>query len=140
MSSSSASAYIKGGLDTNDILKAKLDAEWYEGYCIGTIHKRLHEAAALHRTDPQGRRHKYEAVLFYIQQAIQRLGSGNLSANPDNVTSGLGLDLNRMNLGPDGTRIQMGPGPQYTPTGAPQGSDGLRPSQLSQLPRPNQGI
>lgn len=63
--------YLKGQLDTDDVLKAKLDPDFYEGYCIGTIHKRLHEATSIYRNDPQGRLRKYQSVLFYAQRLFQ---------------------------------------------------------------------
>ena len=65
-----ATPYLKGGLDTNDVLRAKLDPDFYEGYCIGTIHKRLHVATSVHRQDPQARRQQYRAVLYYVQQLL----------------------------------------------------------------------
>lgn len=62
--------YLKGGIDTSDILRAKLDPDFFEGYCIGTIHKRLHEATSTHRNDPNKRLVKYQAVLYYVKQLL----------------------------------------------------------------------
>lgn len=78
--------YLKGGIDTNDVLKAKLDPDFFEGYCIGTIHKRLHEATSRHRGDPQGRLRKYQSVLFYAQQLFDnfnRQQRNQQQHNPD---------------------------------------------------------
>lgn len=76
-----ANPYLKGGLDTNDIIRAKLDPDFFEGYCIGTIHKRLHEATSRFRTDPQGRRARYLAVLYYAQQLAALVGAQSLGHN-----------------------------------------------------------
>lgn len=77
--------YLKGGIDTNDVLKAKLDPDFFEGYCIGTIHKRLHEATSRHRGDPQGRLRKYQSVLFYAQQLFDNFNrqQRNQHHNPE---------------------------------------------------------
>jgi len=75
--------YLKGGLDTNEILRAKLDPDFFEGYCIGTIHKRLHEATSRFRNDPSGRRAKYVAVLYYAQQLASLVAPTDQSGTQD---------------------------------------------------------
>jgi hypothetical protein len=65
--------YLRGGLDTNDVLRAKLDPDLYEGYCAGMIHKRMHEALGHHRSRPADRRRKYQSILYYVGQMMDNL-------------------------------------------------------------------
>lgn len=94
---SNPSPYLKGGIDTNDVLRAKLDPDFFEGYCIGTIHKRLHEATSRYRNDPQGRRNKYQAVLYYAQLLVSQ---DNTNANTQQPGNDLSDRFSRMETTP----------------------------------------
>lgn len=100
-----ANPYLKGGIDTNDILRAKLDPELYEGYCIGIIHKRLHQATSRYRQDPRGRVRQYRSVLYYAQQLFEQFA-------PTAPTYGNGIPNGAPHGGPTGAPT---PAPPPTP-------------------------
>jgi hypothetical protein len=78
--------YLKGDLDTLDVLRAKLDPVGFEGYCIGMVHKRLHRAADAPFTDVQAKRRDWATGAWYLQQLIQTSfpHSTRSMANPQN--------------------------------------------------------
>lgn len=107
--------YLKGGLDTNDVLRAKLDPDFFEGYCIGTIHKRLHEATSRHRNDPAGRLRKYQSVLFYAQQLF-----ANATGHQNNPLEDLAARFDRLPVsdrrGSTGGHVAAGAAANQQPT------------------------
>lgn len=106
--------YLKGGLDTNDVLRAKLDPEFYEGYCIGSIHKALHAATARFRNDPTGRQRRYQAVLYHAQNLLRYTGNRYGTAGGD--MDDLAQRFDRLPTSQrDGRRPSIGP---PTPNGA----------------------
>lgn len=62
--------YLKGDLDTLDVLRAKLEPVGFEGYCIGMVHKRLHRAADAPFADVNRKRRDWATAAWYLQQLI----------------------------------------------------------------------
>lgn len=76
----SSSPYAYGGIDTVNVLRAKLTPDAFQGFCIGMVHKRLHRG--LLKTQ-EARIQDFEAAQFYMDLMMESLmGTGNAHA-PD---------------------------------------------------------
>lgn len=80
--------YLKGQLDTLDVLKAKLDPVGFEGYCIGMVHKRLHRAASLSPGDFIGKQRDWNVAAWYLDQLsryVRTSGLGQLQQQQQTI-------------------------------------------------------
>lgn len=64
------SPYAYGGIDTVNVLRAKLTPDAFQGFCIGMIHKRLHRG--LLKTG-ESRVKDFEVAEFYMDMMMESL-------------------------------------------------------------------
>jgi hypothetical protein len=84
--------YLKGDLDTLDVLRAKLEPVGFEGYCIGMVHKRLHRAADAAFTDVNRKRRDWATAAWYLQQLIGTSFPHSTRSNPANANAYVDYD------------------------------------------------
>ena len=82
MSSGAAAAvpyYNRGGIETEDYLRAKLGDDGYEAHLIGRIHKKLHKA---HLGAPQDKGRLYQEAGFYMGRLLDLRSAQGPGAPP----------------------------------------------------------
>lgn len=84
--------YLKGDLDTLDVLRAKLEPVGFEGYCIGMVHKRLHRAADAPFADVNRKRRDWATAAWYLQQLIGTSFPHSTRSNPANANAYIDYD------------------------------------------------
>jgi hypothetical protein len=78
------SPYAYGGIDTINVLRAKLTPDAFQGFCIGMVHKRLHRG--LLKTG-EARIKDFEAAEFYMDLMMANLmdSTNNRNRSTDRV-------------------------------------------------------
>lgn len=83
-----AYAYLKGDVDTIDVIRAKLDPVGYEGYCFGMVHKRLHRAAAMRPEEHEAKYADWLTAAFYLNQLLRLEPPSALGNTADRIVGG----------------------------------------------------
>lgn len=78
-------AYLKGEIDTIDVIRAKLDPVGFEGYCFGMIHKRLHRAAAMRPDEHEAKYADWVTAAFYLNQLLRTAPPAQLGPTADRL-------------------------------------------------------
>lgn len=90
--------HTRGGIETMDYLRAKLDQKGFEAFLIGKIHQKLHRAYTKTGTES---RDDYFKASWYLGRLMRHMTQSVGGSNPDQLDA-----LSQLNLGPRQERAQ----------------------------------